>query len=489
MKTHKMTFGLLFCLVLFCFSSCSDNLSESVDQVNLSSVDTDQTESDYWTTIFEGYWQDMSYYYIFWDEEEDKSNEYQVESGQESVDWDALYDEYSEKFDDIATTFAEDTEDITYQDDPSEYLAALSERNIAALIYFYEMQEHLIDHHYYMYLKNVVFNPDDLPSEEAAVLTYSDTPQSIMGATDYKWYSSVVLKTPAMVELEKRDEYNANYANFDMQSYVYDTIVSSENTPSNVTSISDVQYYSEDSTIADSSFVIISCLINETIPYLYLSSFSLYDYYDECEDVVDNFYDLVYSSFIDVSQIIFDFRHNGGGYIADLSLVAGDLLSSSDSVTYAYTRNKSEINRLSYTNYIPATLIGTRESGESLPSCPIIVLDDIGSASMSEVTTLALKAIAGDNFVQMGQRTYGANGGIVGSSSTVLSSIDSNDYYYIYTPSTATYDTDYENHEGYGYAPTDGYDVGANPLEVDSSGVAGVSSDSMLSTAVGYEAD
>jgi len=488
MKTHTISFCLLFCLILSCFSSCSDNLSTSADQVDLSSVSTTQTQSTYWTTIFEGYWQDMSYYYLFWDEEEDKSNSYQIESGQESVDWDALYDEYSEKFDDIATTFAEETENLTYQDNQSEYLAALSTRNIAALMYFYEMQEHLIDHHYYMYLKNVVFNPDDLTTAQQSILYYSSTASSITGATDYKWYNSVILLPPSNVELVERDDYNANYSSFDLQSYVYDTIINSANRPSNVSSISEVECYSEDSTIADSSFVIISCLINGTIPYLYLSSFSLYDYYDYCEDVVDNFYDLVYSSSFDVSQIIFDFRHNGGGYIADLSLVVGDLLSSSDTVTYAYTRNKSEINRLSYTDYIPATLIGTRDSGDSLPSCPIIVLDDMGSASMSEITTLALKAIAGSNFVQMGQRTYGANGGIVGSSS-ILSNIESNNYYSIYTPSTATYDTDYENHEGYGYAPTDGYDVGANPLEVDSSGSSQKGYDSMLSTAVGYEAD
>lgn len=168
-----------------------------------------------------------------------------------------------------------------------------------------------------------------------------------------------------------------------------------------------------------------------------------------------------------VVGIIIDLRGNGGGSVADLEPIIGSLAQSPTLV--GHTRVKDGFGRLDYSPWT--------ESVVNSPALhlnkekPIVVLADINSVSCAELATMLIKSLP--NGVFIGERTYGAIGGLYAGQSTnifhdlfyggcfgdpVYFNYGPDPYkdifsYYVYTSTFHMVDKDYNDVEGVGVQP------------------------------------
>lgn len=168
-----------------------------------------------------------------------------------------------------------------------------------------------------------------------------------------------------------------------------------------------------------------------------------------------------------VVGIIIDLRGNGGGSVADLEPIIGSLAQSPTLV--GHTRVKDGFGRLDYSPWT--------ESVVNSPALhlnkekPIVVLADINSVSCAELATMLIKSLP--NGVFIGERTYGAIGGLYAGQSTNIfhdlfygGCFGDPEYfnygpdpykdifsYYVYTSTFHMVDKDYNDVEGVGVQP------------------------------------
>jgi hypothetical protein len=512
-KTLKLTAFVLILTTLYTscdFSSSSSSLDDYSSQVQTETYS--QYDSEYWYYVFEDFWDYMNVNYVYWDMEEDKSGEYQED--QTETDWDEIYTTYSEKFEAL-----EDEDDLVT-------------RNEYALTYFQDLTKTLIDHHYYMYLKSVILTDDNSPSglssynislttpgeTEVSTRDYYNEDYVDLDFSEYNYYTFESYDSDIPSYVDSSSSSSTSDVAYLMDGiYIYpsdfeiedsidvataleiieagDDVVATDDgeddddnsgidgshLPSTITDyLSNVEVCDTDGSSLGSDYVIISALFDSDedgtgdTPYLYMSNFynTLYGSDTNVTYVMDNFWALVYNTngTGEVSKIIIDLRHNTGGYVADLTDVVGPLISEDESLTYGYTRYKDGDNRTDYTPLIENKITGTATSDDNIPDVPIIVLADIYSVSMSDITILALQALGGDDTILMGQRTWGGNGPLV--STYFLDGTEDNDYYYVYTSANAMFDVDGNTYEGVGITPDDGYDVADLDAFDDDSGIS-----------------
>ena len=168
-----------------------------------------------------------------------------------------------------------------------------------------------------------------------------------------------------------------------------------------------------------------------------------------------------------VVGLIIDLRGNGGGSVADLSPIIGSLSQTDTRV--GYTRVKEGFGRLDYSAW-----------SESIVKCPsihlnkekpIVVLADVSSVSCAELATMLIKSLPYGVFI--GERTYGAIGGLYsGGSTNIYHDLfyggcfgDYNYFengpdpyadvfsYYVYTSTFHMVDKDFNDVEGVGVHP------------------------------------
>lgn len=176
-----------------------------------------------------------------------------------------------------------------------------------------------------------------------------------------------------------------------------------------------------------------------------------------------------------ITDVIIDLRSNTGGYLADEYYVLGLFM---DGPTLAgYTRHKSGIGRYDYSPWIPHTFYPYERT--RLLSGKIVVLCDLYSVSMAEITSLLAKEMP--NAVLMGERTYGGHGVLYGDFNEyytgTFGSMDGPHYGYLCDRCTRT--TDGTILEGQGVTP----DI---TLTYDYNDVYGGTNDTWLDRALEY---
>ncbi|PWT74828.1 MAG: hypothetical protein C5B59_10280 [Bacteroidetes bacterium] len=163
-----------------------------------------------------------------------------------------------------------------------------------------------------------------------------------------------------------------------------------------------------DSTHTARLAVAVSGTINHNILYFYFNTFELQALYltpgSAVQAVIKNFISSISPISPSVKGIILDLRGNGGGDVNDLDFLVGRMIDKP--LKFGYTRAKNGQGRLDYSPWAPA--IVTPQPGSSAISIPIIVIADNFSASLSEITTLAIKTLPNGKF--LGETTWGANG-------------------------------------------------------------------------------
>lgn len=311
----------------------------------------------------------------------------------DTVNWDRMYRKYKPLFAEINTFNDAD--------------------NQKAEKYFQEMTENLVDSHL-----NITFNftGNQLsPALSRKVKIASQRPDSIYALPD-DFFTTIVAK-----------------GYLDPSSLMIGTdsiIVDNQATP----------------------LTMVTGTINNDIIYLYFNNFFFTQSGDSTLRVLNNFFDRIGNLSAQTRGIIIDVRGNGGGEVTDLDYLLGSMITSP--LRYGYTRAKSGAGRLDYTVWAPAIVTPQRSSSKI--SVPIVVLADHLSASMAELTALAVKALPNGKFI--GTTTWGANVPLTpsvyfnGGQFTVGSGIP-NGYMFVYTSSVMFKYLDGSIYEGRGVPP------------------------------------
>lgn len=203
---------------------------------------------------------------------------------------------------------------------------------------------------------------------------------------------------------------------------------------------------------AQTGFTAVTGTINNDILYLYFSDFFFSLAGDNTLPVLNKFFSAISDLPAGTRGIIIDVRGNSGGEVNDLDYLLGSM--TTQPLTYGYTRAKSGPGRLDYTPWAPA--IVTPQPGAAQINVPVVVLADHFSASMAELTALAVKSLPKGKFI--GTTTWGANGPLTpsvyfnGGQFTVGSGMP-NGYMFVYTSSVMFKYLDGNIYEGRGIPP------------------------------------
>lgn len=191
--------------------------------------------------------------------------------------------------------------------------------------------------------------------------------------------------------------------------------------------------------------------IDDGIIYLYLSAFSVSGVNpDDPEDTVmgaiDNYLQLIQET-PEIKGVILDVRGNGGGYLADMQYTIAPLID--EELLIGYTRAKEGLGRLDYAPWIPSILAPAVHHRKV--EAPIVVLADILSVSMAEMTAMAVSVLP--NGCVVGERTFGGTGPLTSDYTFSYSGQVNNPYMMIYTSTTMLKDAKGVIHEGVGVTP------------------------------------
>ena len=168
---------------------------------------------------------------------------------------------------------------------------------------------------------------------------------------------------------------------------------------------------------SENGFMIVSATIDQGILYLYFSQFQLSDSKaGAVKQALENFFNVLRNT-TDIKGVILDLRGNNGGYLADLNLLMGRMIDKQLNV--GYTRCKTGDGRLDYSPWIPAYITSMPDARKI--TAPIVVLADMYSASMAEITIMAVKSLPNGYFI--GEQTWGAQGPLIDVSAKFNSGI------------------------------------------------------------------
>jgi len=147
-------------------------------------------------------------------------------------------------------------------------------------------------------------------------------------------------------------------------------------------------------------------LINKNTLYFRVNSFSIYRAYHSNHKGIKILLDYVFENLAnpDMNGIILDLRDNLGGDLHDLNFFVGRFIDQP--LHYGSSRYKSNNNRFDYTPWMPAII--RPMAGVKAFKGKIVVLVNMYSVSMAELTAMALKSLP--NTIIVGERTGGANG-------------------------------------------------------------------------------
>lgn len=165
-----------------------------------------------------------------------------------------------------------------------------------------------------------------------------------------------------------------------------------------------------------------SCVIDGSIPFLHISNYyvttpEFCGIFPDYLSVVDNFFDNVraLSSQHKLKGVVIDNRFNSGGGLSDLELFVQTF--SSTPVEVFRHRTKTGLGKYDYSPWIPYKVNPNPGNYIDINNAPIVVLQDMYSASAGELVGHALSLLP--NTYIIGEVTRGAHGDIIQGSATI----------------------------------------------------------------------
>lgn len=314
------------------------------------------------------------------------------------TDWDAVYREYKPKFKSIDIEDEETAEKVTK--------------------WIEEMSSQLIDHHLQITIKV-------LTDENGNPYSFSPGDKKVSEREEYRQNLVPLTKMDVITRLKKEGRLDGSGIMFPPEGSWGD------------------RYY-------------ITGLLDNQIAYISFSSFAFLDDLNsennakELKPLLDNYYDLL-DSYEGLKGVIIDVRGNFGGYLKDLGTVLGKFVS--EPLQICSTKMKNGAGRLDYTPRVPEYLM---PSGckRNLGNIPVVVLADMHSISMAEMTTLTVLQLPKGNGVFIGERTFGGTGTINYDFESAYGGLFENEYLQVYTCATNTVYNSGQSYEGKGVPPT-----------------------------------
>lgn len=149
----------------------------------------------------------------------------------------------------------------------------------------------------------------------------------------------------------------------------------------------------------------------------------------------------------DIKGVIIDVRDNGGGYLADMQEILAPMIDTD--LLIGYTRMKDGPGRLDYAPWVPC-IVSPAEKHRKVEA-PIVVLANLHSVSMSEMTSMAVSALP--NGCIVGERTFGGTGPLFGDYQFAYSGEWGNSYVNVHCATAMMKDAQGVIHEGVGITP------------------------------------
>ncbi|MBB6498829.1 S41 family peptidase [Pedobacter cryoconitis] len=241
---------------------------------------------------------------------------------------------------------------------------------------------------------------------------------------------------PADIRLKQRPDYHSPYPAdyFDQVAQRY---------------LDQPYYDAAYNTDPEHSLRYIAGTIHHNILYFRLNAFSVYRAFNSDNTRMTTLLNFVFNSIKNnnTAGVIIDLRDNTGGDLQDLNFFSGRFINTP--LQYGSSRYKSNNNPLDYTSWMPALV--TPVAGSKPYTGKIVVLVNMYSISMAELTTMALKAMP--NTTVIGERTYGANGSLTAEADLNGGSFTIGDFAVIKTASAVFKFKDNQIYEGLGFPP------------------------------------
>lgn len=149
----------------------------------------------------------------------------------------------------------------------------------------------------------------------------------------------------------------------------------------------------------------------------------------------------------DIKGVIIDVRDNGGGLLADMQEVLAPMIDTD--LLIGYTRVKEGLGRLDYGPWVPC-IVSPAENHRKVEA-PIVVLANLHSVSMSEMTCMAVSVLP--NGCVVGERTFGGTGPLYGDYKFAYSGAWENSAVSVYGSTAVMKDARGKIHEGVGIVP------------------------------------
>lgn len=174
--------------------------------------------------------------------------------------------------------------------------------------------------------------------------------------------------------------------------------------------------------LGGTSHNVYSCVVDGSIPLLHISNFFITDP-DFCVQnpeyllVIERFFDNVRTlgSQNKLKGIVIDNRFNSGGRLSDLELFVQTF--SSNPMEIFRDRTKTGLGKYDYSPWMPYKVTPNPEKFIDIHNAPIVVLQDMYSASAGEIVGHALSLLP--NTYIIGERTQGAHGALLEGNATV----------------------------------------------------------------------
>lgn len=421
----RNTFLTLLAVILTLLASCRQ-ASDELLLYDSTDANMQKAEKSY-AEQFKVLWNAMNTNYVAWEIE--------------SIDWDNVYDTYLPQFVALDTllshaTTSEDKEEIYKQAEAlyTGVLSPLHDGHFAAVIKDVATGSSLLI--YPARIRNSTRKDyeDYIPYD----LSYY-VENGVIESSEYQYVNSNVPLMEYLVymnsnEIPKLIEQYENTSNFNDELYLsqlYDVrkllnkfVEVYQNSPNiNVLGLYN-NYFSKypmmsemfpQAFTANGTPDLLLCTTKNGIAYMRLSSFTLslvFSPSNNVEDVISQYYKQCWESWYNkvmqmhhdgtLKGVVFDMRNNQGGSTGDMGYVYGALLSEDQAI--GKQKAKSGIGRLDYSPEFDLYYHHNTNTTDAITE-PVVVLTNVNSISMAEITTAAIKQR--DNGVQIGSRTWG----------------------------------------------------------------------------------
>ena len=318
--------------------------------------ETDYLAYDSYSTQFEYLWKCLSTGYVFWDVDD--------------TDWDAVYDNYMPKFQEL---------DVKHQAGQDVSTSELSELYTGAM-------GGMKDHHMFIQVKNM-FPPADDNYPYVMLRPGNDEVKS----RDY-YIEPRLIEQMGLIEFIDGME-----AQYDLEAFEAATC--------------DV---AELGTSVTYRYCLIRLADGRKIPYLWQSMASITPVMrapgTPGHELLDHWLKAITETPREqLAGFILDNRANSGGYQDDLDYLVGTFLNEKTEILK--TRYKEGSGRLEHSAWSPYYIEPQTQYHRDITAenIPYVIITDINSVSMGEIEPLTIKATLPTSYV-VGERTFGGTG-------------------------------------------------------------------------------